>query len=240
MNEQTTIQCSDFNSLVDRYLKEEDLNEETREAFEMHYFECDLCFTELKLRERLYSKEIPVVLTGSKKPLFILQWKPLMAAASLILVVLVSWFALNTGNQSQLLYNLSQVDPPVYIESETRNPQLLQTISSAMTMYSQQKYAGALEMLEKIEPQQRPPKAVFYSGICYLQTENPEAAVKQFDIIIAGMDASYYDEAIYYKGIALMRHGKKDDARHQFQHLASMFSPLSKKAELMMEEIDKL
>ena len=53
------------------------------------------------------------------------------------------------------------------------------------------------------------------------------------------MNPSYYDEAIYYKGIALLRLNKKKQALEQFNNLASMFSPYSKKARVLIGKINR-
>jgi hypothetical protein len=70
-----------------------------------------------------------------------------------------------------------------------------------------------------------------------LLTDEINNAVKEFDIIIANMNPSYYDEAIYYKAIALLRMNKKEDALEQLNHLAGMFSPYAPRARALMEKV---
>jgi hypothetical protein len=54
------------------------------------------------------------------------------------------------------------------------------------------------------------------------------------------MNPSYYDEAIYYKAIALLRTNKKDKALEQLKHLAGMFSPYASDAKALIEKVSNI
>lgn len=227
--------CEEFTRLIDHYLKEE-IPEEKREAFETHYFKCDDCFSELKLRERLYSKEIPIVLK-EKKPIQILILKPLLVLSSILIVVVSSLLVINNYKQAKFLYSISGIEPPSYILSETRNSIQNETFDNAMILYNKKRYDDALKLLKSIEDDSNNPQIIFFKAICCLQTGDPKAAIENFDIIIKNMNPSYYDEAIFYKGIALLRLNKKGDALLQFNHLATMFSPYSNRANAIINKI---
>lgn len=233
--------CNEFFSLIDSYLKE-DIPEEKRETFEAHFFECDACFDELKLHERLYSKEVPIVLKG-KQPFWAWGFKPLPALALLLIVMVSSFLVIDNYNQAKFLSQVSDVEPPAYVQSETRDAFQNQTLSKALALYETQQYARALELLKTTGtgnvPNKSNPQAVFFSGVCQLQLNQPKAAIRYFDVIIEEMNPSYYDEAIFYKGIALLRLNKKDAALEQLKNVASMFSPYSARAEAIINKIHK-
>jgi tetratricopeptide (TPR) repeat protein len=233
------MECKEFIRLIDSYLKEE-IPEEKKEAFEAHYFECDACFAELKLHERLYSKEIPIVLKGTK-PFWVRAFKPLLVLSSLLIVVVSSLLVVNNYKQAKFLYDISGVEPPVYIETETRDTTQDKTFTNAMSFYSNQKYDEALNILNSIDDGSTGSnlQVTFFKGICYLETNQPGKAIKAFDVIIKNMNPSYYDEAIFYKGIALLRLNEKEAALEQFDNLASMFSPYAPKAKELIEKINK-
>ena len=54
------------------------------------------------------------------------------------------------------------------------------------------------------------------------------------------MDPSYYDEALFYKGISYLRMNRKEEALSEFRTLASMFSPLSSKASEKIKMLSEL
>ncbi len=228
--------CSEFTSLIDSYLKE-DIPEEKRETFEAHFFECDSCFEELKLHERLVSKEVPIVLKGTK-PFWAWGFKPLLAMASLIVVVVSSFLVIDNYNQAKFLLEISDVEPPAYVQSETRNVFQDQTFTRAMVLYENRQYAQALELLETAGAKGLNSQVVFFKGVCRLQLNQPGAAIRHFDAIIEEMNPSYYDEAIFYKGIALLRLNKRDAALEQLKNVASMFSPHAPRAKEIIKKIN--
>jgi len=243
------MKCEEYNNLISGYLARQ-LPDEQQEAFEMHYFQCDNCFAQLKVEERLLSKEIPVVLgqtTIMPSWLWPLNWRPLAGMASLVLVVMVSVLFLNRGDsgQSQLLFQLADVSAPVYMTTETRDsaPALNpsgQRFQEAMQFYNQKRYSDALGMLNQVQPSDSNPQVTFFKGICLLYSGAHSDAVTELDKIIQEMNPSYYDEAIYYKAIALIRQDKKAEALEQLKNLAEMFSPFSVRAKEMLDKIEGL
>lgn len=227
--------CSEFISLMDDYLKEQ-VPGNKQEDFEEHYFTCDACFDELKLRERLYSKEIPIILKSSK-PLRIWGFRPLLILTSLFIVVISSFLVINNYKQAKFFYEISMVEPPSYARTETRDTPQDQTITRAMGFYNKQEYGKSLELLETVPGEN--PQVIFFKGICYLELNRLEPAVGCFDSIIREMNPSYYNEAVFYKGIALLRLNEKKDALAQFENLASMFSPYSQRAKEIIKKIEK-
>ena len=243
------MNCDKFAALIDCYLNG-DLSGEKQEAFELHYFECDHCYLQLKIAERLHSKTLLISMSGEKHKtikgaktsfLPVRKWKPVLAAASLFLVVLLSVFTVNHFNRSKMLYAISSFSPPVYIKSETRgsgeSANSDKTFAKAMEYYNRKDYTRALEILRNIPGLPSNPQVIFFKGICFLLTDALRDAVKEFDIIIQNMIPAYYDEAIYYKAIALLRMNKKEEALEQLNHLAGMFSPYAPRARTLIEKI---
>lgn len=233
------MKCSEFTNLVDGFLSG-DIPEEKREAFEAHFFECDACFAELKIRERLYSKEIPIVTAGKKPALaWIRHWKPALVLSSFLFLLISSWLVVNNYKQAKFLKGISSVPAPVYIRSEIRNTAQDEIFSNAMSLYNDKQYGKALKMLNAGDIEPDNPKMLFFKGICSLETDDPRTAIKHFNVIIENMNPSYYDEAIFYKSIALLRLNKKKAALDQLNNLAAMFSPYAQKAKDIIAQINE-
>jgi tetratricopeptide (TPR) repeat protein len=246
--------CSDFNAGIPAYL-EERLQDGELEAFEMHYFECDLCFAQLKLEERLFSKEISIPLkhAGAGKRtggIFGWNWRPLTAlstiASILLAVVLSAVYFIGSFNKAERLeeyYRISQFSAPVYITSETRRegsssaPTTMSAFNEAMNHYNTGDYSRALEIFGAIPAAGKNPQIGFFKGVCHLLEDQLEEAIKEFDDIVEAMNPSYYDEAIYYKSIALLRLDRSDDALLNLRNLSGMFSPYASKAKKLIQQI---
>lgn len=227
--------CSEFISLIDDYLKEQ-IHENKRETFEEHYFTCDACFNELKLHERLLSKEIPIILEGTK-PFRIWGFSPLPVLTLLLIVIVSSFLVIDNYKQVKYLYEISMVEPPTYARTETRDTPQNQTITRAMVFYNKQEYEKTLELLDTVTDDN--PQVTFFQGICHLELNRLKTAAGYFDSIISEMNPSYYDEAVFYKGIVLLRLNEKKDALEQFRNLASMFSPYSQRAKEIITKIER-
>ncbi len=230
------MKCKEFSVLIDSYLREE-LSKEKKEEFEKHYFECDKCYLELRLNEKLHRKEVKIVLRG-KKPRLV--FKPLLIFSSLLIILISSIFVIKEVNQKHILLKISSFTPPVYIESETRNQSGNELFSQAMIYYNNTKFGKAIHTLNKIKHINNNPKILFFKGICYLLNDQNKNAIENFDSIIKNTNPSYYDEAIYYKGIALLRLNKKKEAIKLFDNLSKMFSPYAGQAESILEKLNKL
>ena len=230
------MKCKEFSVLIDGYLKGE-LSKEKTEEFEEHYFECDKCYVELKLNEKLHRKEVRIILEG-KKPRLV--FRPVLIFSSFLIILISSIFVIKEANQKNILLKISSFTPPVYIESETRNQSSNELFSQAMIYYNNTEYIKAINTLNKIKYIDGSPKTLFFKGICYLLNDQNKNAIKNFDFIIKNSNPSYYDEAIYYKGIALLRLNEKKKAIKLFDNLSKMFSPYSGKARSILENLNKL
>jgi tetratricopeptide (TPR) repeat protein len=113
--------------------------------------------------------------------------------------------------------------------------------SRAMDYLQDKKFSEALGLLEAPPLKAAAyPKIEFFRAICYLGEDRPAKAGEIFDAIISAMDPAYFDEALFYKGFVLLRQGRKEAARKQFEKLAAMLSPMSLKASAMVKKIDEL
>ncbi len=228
--------CNEFNGFADSYLLG-NIPEEKREEFEFHYFQCNKCYAAVKLSERLYSRDVPIIIAQREFSLF-RYWKPALAFATLLIGVLSFFvFRQHSGND-QWNYNITAFTPPVYIETETRDGFLRENaFSQAMKHYNKKEYTQALIILNHIPAENDIPAVPFFKGICLLILDRKTEAIYEFDRIIKQMNPSYYDEALYFKAISLVRSNRLGEAQIILNNLQKMFSPLSPNAKQLVEKI---
>ena len=230
------MKCKEFFQLTDDYLRG-NLSEEKQEAFEEHYFSCDPCFHHLQVSHQLHSKEVRIV-APQKKPFWLP--KPALILSSLLIVALSAIIIFKSQEPISISF-----DPPVYISTEQRNdpnlvnPEIERKVAVAMTHYQKGDYQQTLDTLKKIPESSGNFKVTFFRGICYLMTDKYQQALPEFNKIIQGMNPSYYDEALYYKGITLIKLNRTRQAIAQLNTLANMFSPYAEKAKNMLRQIGK-
>ncbi len=237
--------CKEFTAQIDRYLRGE-LSTAEQETFEEHYFACDGCFSELQIAERLHAKEIHIVTGSTNQTLQLwwqLHWKPMLSLAAMVLVTLISLWTITSRAQRRDLIEISDIPAPLYMKMETRagldsnHRERELKFDEAMAYYNQKKYGQALRLMNQIAGDNTNVQLTFFQSICLLFTDQPEEAVTGFDTIITVMNPAYYDEAVYYKAIALLRLDKKSQALVLLENLAEMFSPYSQKAKALMDKL---
>lgn len=235
------MNCRLFARLADSYVRGK-MPERLREAFEEHYFLCDSCSVDVRMRDCLQRGAVAISghaapVSGARR-----RWLPLaaslLAGVIAISVALYLLFPRNRGLSGEFIEELTRVAPPVYMVSEARSQSIAgnAAFESAMEFYNRRDYLGALSILESLASDGENPQIVFFRGICYLQTQRPASALPEFDQILRVGAPSYHDDALYFKGVALLRLNQVTNARRQFRELAALRGPYSERAAMLLEK----
>lgn len=232
------MHCRRFKHQIDAYLHNK-LPEEMRQEFENHYFACEHCFDQLRIRRALMENNFNLKPLPADKKATLSRFRryPALIAASLVIVIGAGIMGVQ-WHRERVLERISRFSPPVILITETRNQQAETVYKNAVNAYQKGDYSLAVEYFSHIPEAARSPKTRFFSGISRLLTNDPEGALKDFDSIIDAMDPSYFDEALFYKGIALLRQGRVPEARGIFRRLTGMFSPLKVEARERIDMIE--
>jgi tetratricopeptide (TPR) repeat protein len=239
------MKCHEFQDLIEAYLLGT-IEEAQRERFEEHFFQCRKCFLGLKINENLRNREVRISIK-EKPRLFVFKvLRPVLVMSSLFLIILSSALLLRQNRQTRQLEELARFELPLYHHGEMRSlPEqdaaLEVEFSRAMQLFQARKFAAALDILEQPEfAAVAYPKVEFFRAICYLGKNDADRAGGILDALIRAMDPAYFDEALYYKGFVLLRQGRQEDARAQFEKIAGMLSPMAGKARAMVKKIDEI
>jgi TolA-binding protein len=87
---------------------------------------------------------------------------------------------------------------------------------------------GKFRQSLKVDPKNR--ESLYYLGATYLEQNKPALAIEQFDKVIALGKGAYYDESRYKKSEALIKQGKKTEAKKILQELIKENGPMKPKA----------
>lgn len=236
------MRCRRFEKQIDAYLRGE-LPEKHQEKLEEHYFACEKCFDQLLIRRTLMKVNFdlapaqePDLSHHAASPRRLLS-RPALAAASLLLMAGAGFLGLR-WHRNLLIERISTFDPPTIMVTETRSPLDNRLYANAVSAYRNQNYSETLLNLERIPTEEISPKILFLAGISRLMSKDYAGAIEDFDDIIEAMAPSYFDEALFYKGIALLRKGRTREARDLFVRLEGMFSPLRTQARQKRESIE--
>ena len=220
------MNCHGFRKNIDAYLNDS-LPAAKLEEFESHYFKCDRCFSALRIHKTLRTRNFLLRETRTQRS--VKRHYAFISAAS-ILVVIGLGITMNRVIHQNSLQKISTFTPPGFLISETRGAAPIQAYTAAINAYSRSDFTDSLKQAESIPETERTPKILFLIGINRLITGDEPGAIVSFQRIIDQMDPSYFDEALFYKGIALLRCGKIDEAEAIFVRISEMFSPMKDQA----------
>jgi len=223
--------------ILEAYLLDR-LSEAERDAFEQHYFACEVCLaqlqTSLTLQEDLRSRPSARAHSGSTFFGQVRLWAPALAATVVLAVGLwqysarqhlappvssappvtrpqVSGASTPTSAPAASLEELAWVQPPPYNAVVLRGAEdeAQTTFHTAMQFYSKGDYARAIPGLRSaVKASPQTARFSFYLGASYLLTVQRDPAIASLRKAIALNDPVYSELAHYYLAKAYL--GKKD------------------------------
>ena len=241
--------------LAQKYVLGE-LTEDARESYELHYFECERCFDELRNVQAIQSvlKAEPRMRRHWHK-----AWRVGAIAAAVVLASLVGWqvarhardqsqqptVAVNQAVQNpaevpQELLELARVDPPLYRAPVLRGADQASTdrFPKAMRSYAAHDYDAAIQGLAVVSKQApAAPAPLFYLGVCYLMREQDSQAAAIFTKAIAMGDTPYLELAHFYRAKALLRGRDSAAARKELRATVALRGDKQTEAQALLDRL---
>jgi tetratricopeptide (TPR) repeat protein len=243
------------------------LTEAEQGAFELHFFECERCFEEVEslrmLQTELRRAASAIREQTSRRPNLFWRWAWAPAAALAVLAVGVGWWVWRPSvaplqppavvqvptpqpaPQPTVLSmaELSQVRPPEYVPTVLRGVEddVMQRFRTAMRHYVKGDYAAAIPGLRaasKLNPQAS--DINFFLGICYLLTDQTDAAIKQLRRTAALGDSPYLEETHFYLAKCYLRKGDTPAARNELEKTIQLQGEREGEARELLQQVEKL
>ena len=219
-------------NLIERYVQGT-LDPGLRDEFENHYFGCEACLAALQTVQTIK----PVLATlpapaAAKRPLRILPWIGLAAAAAVTLIVL--WWPKPTSapvaalppparDAARAPLLLSEVQPAPYAPTLFRSSSAVARLDfeAAMRLYQDRQWkqaAHALDTLAQGPPTN--PAALHFAGVSHLLANETGLALAALDRVIAiGPQSPFEEEARFYRAQALLLTGHASEARQELERV---------------------
>ena len=253
--------------LGQRYVLGE-LTEAEQESYERHYFECELCFEQLRTLQALQS-----VLRSEHQPRtnYMPGWRRGAIAAAILLTCLVGWqIARFARGRSQLpttavyqpvnkpagvpiqgsadrndaeLQQLAQVKPPLYRAPVLRGAGQTGTerFRTAMQAYQRQDYtAAAAGLTEAYRLNPAAPAPAFYLGVCYLIQDQVSQAGVLFNKTIAMGNTPYLELAHFYMAKTFLRGRDASSAHQELQATVTLRGDKQMEAQALLDRLDAI
>jgi len=251
--------------LPELYLLEQ-LTESERDEFEKHYFECESCFaqvqTGLMLQAELRRDPSARSRAGGALQRRMWSWTPAFVAVALLFVAGIWWSSARKHLPPQIssstsvaspqaapqtqssaapsLEELARVQPPVYNAVVLRGAEdeAQQSFRDAMQRYAKGDYSNAIPGLRAaVKADPRTARFNFYLGVCYLVTDQTDAAVLSLHKTVSLGDPSYSAPAHFYLAKAYLREKDVSDAENELQETIRLHSGMEAEATEILHQL---
>lgn len=232
-------------NIIERYVAQA-LDDESRDAFEAHYFDCQECLEKLRACQALQAELLDNAEAAkiARTPRELPRWTvPLALAATVALAGILSWSLYFKPAEQAVLEELAEFDPPMYTPSTLRQVpgEAQQRFQVAMQSYADGDWPAVVPQLEAAE--RMDPDAAnihFFLGAALLLDGRHEEAITAFIETIAIGDTPYLEEAHFYLAKSYLSIADLDSARDELRTVASMGGRWSGEARRLIGELDGL
>lgn len=112
----------------------------------------------------------------------------------------------------------------------------LKPIEQAMIFYDAGKYSDAADALNTLNEHEKDGIIFLYLGICYIESGETIYAVEAFENAVQ-IDSSLVWQSVWYKGLAYLKAGNKNQAIKNFEQLIDNNTPFKERSIKITESI---
>ena len=237
--------------LAERYLLGE-LDSVERETYELHYFECERCFGELRQLEAIQAA------LGSRAEPKSTRRQPgpghrgwswgALAVAAIAASLVAAWLLAPSAAwrpgapaRAQLLARLAQVEPPDYSPGVLRGvaDDATAAFHEGMVHYQAREFAAAAPRLRTAAAlDSARADFAFFHAASELLAGQVTAAVQEFGRTIALGDTPFLEEARFYLAKAYLAQGNLRGARQELVLVVKMQGTLQDDARMILQELE--
>jgi hypothetical protein len=112
-------------------------------------------------------------------------------------------------------------------------------MDTAMKKYDEKDYGGAINSFDKVLLSDAGNyDALFYSGVSYLSVDKPDKAIFDLDKVLNKKDGKYYQDAQWYKALALIKQKENKKAKALLNEIVSTGGKYKTQAEDTLKQLE--
>lgn len=161
-------------------------------------------------------------------------WKHIASTAAVLFIFLGSYWYFNRISSPEALFERYYHSDEVYLNSRSGNATPTDLLEQGLLLFEKDQYEESINYFEQLPTSIT---AVYYSGVAHMEIGEYEVAKFKFDQVIENYVNVFYDQAMWYKGLCLLKQGQIKDAKSIFKNIKKSDSYYKNQAN---EIIDKL
>lgn len=194
-------------------------------------------FLTKKLDElRALEKALPAVEPESATIRILHYWKPLAAAAAILLTVTFLFLFNRTESTEQLFARNFEPYPNVFEPTQRGEDGTADKRASAFALYEQKNYEGASALFNELLLQKKEPEILLLLGNANLALNRNEEAKNNFLTLIRDFDG-LDEQAKWFLSLCYLKSGDREKAKLIWQELGDPKITYSEKAKKLLKEV---
>lgn len=186
---------------------------------------------------RALEKALPPIEEDAKVRVLQTWWKPLAAAAAILVIAAsVLWFT--TGNESaaDLYARNFEPYPNVFEPTQRGTEGVRDNRATAFALYEQGKYEAAASLFQDLLKVKEEPEILLLLGNCNMVLDRDEVAKNNFLTLISDFDV-LDEQAKWFLSLCYLKSGETVKARMIWEELGDPRVTYSEKAKRLLKEI---
>jgi hypothetical protein len=193
------------------------------------------------LKERLdqlrtLEKALPVVEAESGATRMMVYWKPLAAAAALIIAVTIIFLYTRSESTRELYARNFEPYPNVFEPTQRGNDDISDKRASAFSMYEQGNYERAAALFSELLSEKKEPEILLLLGNANMVLDRDEEAKNNFLTLIRDFDG-LDEQAKWFLSLCYLKSGEQAKAKMIWEELGDPKITYSDKAKRLLKEV---
>jgi len=194
-------------------------------------------FLNRKLEElRALEKALPVVEQESATVRILHYWKPMAAAAAVLLTVTFIFLFNRSESPEELFARNFEPYPNVFEPTQRGNDSNADKRASAFAMYEQGKYAEAATLFNQLLSEKKEPEILLLLGNANMVLNHDEEAKNNFLTLVRDFDG-LDEQAKWFLSLVYLKSGEREKAKLIWEELGDPKITYSEKAKKLLREV---
>lgn len=161
-------------------------------------------------------------------------WKQIASVAAVFMIFVSGYWYVNSQRALNQLYEDYYNIDEVYLNTRSGNSVTSDLLEQGLLLFENDQYQESIGYFEQLPTSIT---AVYYSGVAHMEIDEFEVAKYKFDQVIDDYVNVFYDQALWYKGLCLLKQNKEDDARLVFAKIAKSESYYNNQAKEIVSKL---
>jgi len=174
----------------------------------------------------------------SRKPSRIIHlnkiWHQVASAAAILLIMFGSYYLMNQPRSATELFDDYYQLDDVYLNTRSGNFLNTGVLEQGLILFEKDKYRESISYFEKLP---NSITAIYYSGVAHMELGDYDVACYKFELVIKDYLNVFYDQALWYKGLCLIKQGKTKSAKRIMKDISKTDSYYRIQAKELLNEL---